>query len=142
MSKSYISPKLRKAVYERARGCCEYCLIPEIATFAPHQIDHIIAEKHGGLTKLNNLALACSLCNKYKGSDLTSIDPNTGEIVPLFNPRQDLWLEHFQLKDAVIIAKTAKGRVTERLLQFNISDRLEERKLLINADIYKLPSLS
>jgi hypothetical protein len=142
MSKSYISAKLRKAVYERARNCCEYCLIPEIATFASHQIDHIIAQKHGGLTELDNLALSCSLCNKYKGSDLTSIDPNTGKITTLFHPRQDLWLEHFQLKDAVIIANTAKGRVTERLLQFNISDRVEERKLLIDADIYKLPSLS
>lgn len=142
MSKSYISTKLRKAVYERAKGCCEYCLIPEMATFASHQLDHIIAQKHGGLTELDNLALACSLCNKYKGSDLTSIDPDTGKIITLFHPRQDLWLEHFQLKDAVIIAKTAKGRVTEKLLQFNISDRLEERQLLIDANIYKLPSLS
>jgi hypothetical protein len=50
MSKSYISAKLRKVVYKRAKDCCEYCLIPEIATFASHQIDHIIAQKHGGLT--------------------------------------------------------------------------------------------
>lgn len=88
------------------------------------------------------MALACSLCNKHKGSDLTSIDRDTGKIITLFHPRQDLWLEHFQLKDAVIIAKTAKGRVTEKLLQFHLSDRLEERQLLIDANIYKLPSLS
>lgn len=137
MSKSYIAQKIRKAVYTRAKGCCEYCLIPEIATFAPHEIDHVIAEKHGGLTRLENLALSCSLCNKYKGSDLTSIDPNTGEITPLFHPRQDLWSEHFQVIDTMIIAKTAKGRVTERLLQFNNSDRLKERKILIDAQIFK-----
>jgi 5-methylcytosine-specific restriction endonuclease McrA len=138
MSKSYISSQLRKTVYDRAKGCCEYCLIPEVATFASHQIDHIIAEKHGGLTEFNNLALACSLCNKYKGSDLTSIDPKTQEIVPLFHPRQDLWRENFDLEDALIIPKTAKGRVTVRLLQFNSQERIEERKLLILAGIYSI----
>lgn len=62
---TYISSALRKLVYERANGYCEYCLIPEIATLAIHQIDHIIAEKHGGLTESNNLALSCIFCNKY-----------------------------------------------------------------------------
>ena len=139
MSKSYISVELRREVYRRSQGCCEYCLIPEIATFASHQIDHIIAEKHGGLTELNNLALSCTLCNKYKGSDLTSIDPKTGKIESLFHPRQDLWLKHFQINNAVIIPLTAKGRVTERLLQFNLKERIQERKLLIDAEIYQLP---
>ncbi len=86
MSVTYIPAALRNLVYERADGCCEYCLISETVTFAAHQIDHIIAEKHGGQTVEENLALSCALCNKYKGSDLTSIDPETGEIVRLFNP--------------------------------------------------------
>jgi 5-methylcytosine-specific restriction endonuclease McrA len=51
MSKTYIPVVLRRQVYERAKGCCEYCLIPDVATFAPHEIDHIIAEKHGGRTE-------------------------------------------------------------------------------------------
>ncbi len=139
MSKSYISAQLRRKVDQRSQQRCEYCLIPEIATFASHQIDHIIAEKHGGLTELNNLALSCTLCNKHKGSDLTSIDPKTEKIEPLFNPRQDLWLEHFQIKDGVIIPLTATGRVTEKLLQFNLTERIQERKLLIEAKIYQLP---
>lgn len=88
---------LRRQVYERAGECCEYCRIPDVATFAPHEIDHIIAEKHGGLTEAENLALSCTLCNKHKGSDLASVDPDTGNIVPLYHPRQDLWHEHFQL---------------------------------------------
>jgi len=77
MSKTYIKAALRKQIYQRAKGCCEYCLIPDIAAFAPHEVDHVIAEKHGGLTKVDNLALSCALCNKHKGSDLTSIDPET-----------------------------------------------------------------
>jgi len=56
---------------------------------APHEVDHVIAEKHGGLTEPDNLALSCTLCNKHKGSDLTSIDPETGDIVPLYHPRKD-----------------------------------------------------
>ncbi len=107
MSKTYINVALRKLVYERAGGCCEYCLIPDVATFAPCEIDHIIAEKHGGLTEAENLAFACTLCNKHKGSDLTSIDPETRDIIPLYHPRQDLWREHFQVQDAEFIALTA-----------------------------------
>jgi hypothetical protein len=138
MSRTYISVALRKEVYERAKSCCEYCLIPELATFASHEIDHIIAEKHGGLTETENLALACTLCNQHKGSDLTSIDPDTGNIVPLYRPRQDSWHEHFQLKEAEIIPLTAKGRVTVRLLQLNRSERVEERQLLLEAGILRV----
>ena|SRR5579883_2988952 len=140
MSTTYIPASLRKQVYERSKGSCEYCLIPGVASFAPHEIDHIIAEKHGGLTEAENLALSCTLCNKYKGSDLSSIDPETGEIVPLYHPRKDLWHEHFQLKDAEVIALTAKGRVTIRLLHLNRRDRVEERQLLLQAGMLK-PSL-
>ncbi|MDM8567252.1 HNH endonuclease [Candidatus Halobeggiatoa sp. HSG11] len=70
MSKTYIPANLRSLVYERAKATCEYCLIPEIISFSPHQIVHIIAEKHAGATNQYNLALACMICNKYKGSDI------------------------------------------------------------------------
>lgn len=136
MSTTYIPIALRRQVYERAKGCCEYCLIPDLAAFAPHEIDHVIAEKHGGLTKAENLALSCTLCNKHKGSDLTSIDPVTGDIVPLYHPRQDLWQEHFQIQGAEVVPQTAKGRVTVRLLQFNRGDRLAERQLLLKAGLF------
>ncbi|GAK58815.1 HNH endonuclease [Candidatus Vecturithrix granuli] len=62
----YISAELRRVVHKRAEGRCEYCLMPEFATFAAHEIDHIIAQKHGGQTTLENLALACILCNKLR----------------------------------------------------------------------------
>ena len=68
------------------KATSEYCLISEAVSFAKHQIDHVIAEKHGGQTVEENLALSCTLCNKYKGSDIASIDNKTGEIFPLFNP--------------------------------------------------------
>jgi HNH endonuclease len=135
MSKTYIPIALRRQVEERAYSCCEYCLIPSFATFAAHEIDHIIAEKHGGRTESENLALSCTLCNKYKGSDLASLDPDTEKIVPLYHPRQDLWSEHFRLSGGEFIPLTAIGRVTTRLLQLNRLDRIEERQLLLNAGI-------
>uniref|UniRef100_UPI004056FFA9 HNH endonuclease n=1 Tax=Candidatus Electrothrix sp. TaxID=2170559 RepID=UPI004056FFA9 len=131
MSKTYISVALRTLVYKRAKAACEYCLIPEMITFAPHQIDHIIAEKHSGETQQNNLALACILCNKYKGSDIASVDPATGNIVALYNPRQDSWEEHFHLeKNGNIQPLTGIGRGTLQLLRFNTPERISERRLL------------
>jgi hypothetical protein len=72
-------------------------------------------------------------------SDLTSIDPDTDEIVRLYHPRKDNWHKHFQLEDAQFVPLTPIGRATVRLLQLNRSDRIEERTLLIKADILNLP---
>lgn len=139
---SYIPAALRRSVYDRANGCCEYCFTPEFAVFASHEVDHIIAEKHGGLTQEANLALSCSLCNKHKGSDLASIDPKTGEIIPLYHPRRDRWADHFCLTGAEFTPLTPVGRVTVRLLQLNRGDRLKERQLFIEAGIINIPSPS
>lgn len=104
MSVTYIPNNLRSLVYQRAKGLCEYCLIPEEICFAKHQIDHIIAEKHGGLTVETNLALSCSICNKFKGSDISSVDGETDEIVPLYNPRNIFGINILELKMAILLA--------------------------------------
>ncbi|HHP7231718.1 MAG TPA: HNH endonuclease [Xenococcaceae cyanobacterium] len=142
MSSSYIPTAIRRVVRERANYCCEYCLVPEAFTFASHEIDHIIARKHGGKTTAENLALSCTICNQHKGSDLASIDPETNELTPLYNPRKYNWQEHFKIQDNQIIPLTAEGRVKVRLLQFNLQERIEERKLLIEAGILKSSEVS
>lgn len=139
MSVTYIPAALRKAVEKRAEGRCEYCLIPNSVALISYQIDHVIAEKHGGETEIENLALSCSLCNKLKGSDLTSIDDETGKIEPLFNPRIQKWVEHFEIKNAEITPLTSQGRVTVKLLRLNTSERVAERKTLIEAGLIKIP---
>lgn len=85
--KQYVPEAMRRDVRERASGRCEYCLVNEEDAYLAYQIDHVIAEKHGGPTTLENLAWSCTPCNRFKGSDLTSNDPATRRIVPLFNPR-------------------------------------------------------
>ncbi len=128
-----ISAAPRAEVRSRAVGRCEYCLVPEKLTLVPHEVDHIIATKHGGGTTSGNLALCCTLCNKYKGSDLASIDPESSEMQRLFHPRRDQWHEHFQLRGGTVIPLTSIGRVTLRLLQLNRIERVKERKLMFQA---------
>ncbi len=110
-------------------------------TWALHTIDHITAEKHGGTTTPENLALACTLCNARKGSDLASIDEQTGAIEPLFHPRRDRWIDHFQLVGGRIEPRTAKGRCTVRLLRFNDPERVTERELLIASGLIREPAV-
>ncbi len=131
MVRRYIPVPLRNLVRVRANERCEYCLIPDQFTLAPHWIDHSVAEKHGGQTEEGNLALCCALCNQHKGSDLASIDPETGQITPLFHPRRDSWSAHFRVVGAHIEPLTPVGRVTVRLLQRNHPDRIAERELLV-----------
>ena len=133
---TYIPEGLRRLVVERAGGRCEYCLLGRDDSFMPHEVDHIIADKHGGETSEENLCLSCHLCNRHKGTDLASLDPQTRQRVFLFHPRQDNWADHFQLDGARIEPLTPEGRVTARILQFNTLKRVEERLALIAAGRY------
>jgi hypothetical protein len=131
MSKAYIAASLRRLVEQRANNRCEYCLLPGSVTFFPHEIDHVIAEKHGGKTEPDNLALTCWRCNRHKGSDLGSFDPATEAFCFLFNPRTQAWDVHFsQHPDHEIEGLTPEGRTTARLLKFNTSERIAERQRL------------
>ncbi len=130
MTASHISAALRREVRARAKACCEYCRLGEGDAFFPHEPDHVIAVKHGGSTDSANLALACIECNRHKGSDLASIDPESGLIVALFNPRTDVWDEHFEARAGRIVPRTSVGRVTVALLRMNALARVEVREEL------------
>jgi hypothetical protein len=118
---------LRRQVIERAGNRCEYCRLSNEIVFFPHEVDHVIAEKHGGATDIENLAFACWRCNRHKGSDLTSFDPQTRELSPLFNPRTQVWAEHFIYQGQQIIGSTPEGRTTVNLLRLNSEERQRER---------------
>lgn len=138
MSSSTIPNAIRIVVKERAGLGCEYCRVPDLAGFFSHEVDHIVATKHGGRTEITNLAYACWRCNRHKGTDLASLDPETDEISLLFHPRLQVWSEHFRLDGAYIIGLTAIGRATLALLQINRADRVEERQRLQARGIYPL----
>jgi hypothetical protein len=137
-----IGATLRRLVHDRARGSCEYCGMPESATVFPHEADHIIALKHGGLTTAQNLAYACFDCNRAKGSDIASVDHETGALTPLYSPRKQAWNAHFRANGPVIEARSAVGRVTVRLLRMNLPVRVAIRASLLRAGRYAFPTES
>lgn len=137
MSSAHISLALRRLVEERAALRCEYCLLPaSVAFLRPHEADHIVAEKHGGATEAENLALACWRCNRHKGTDLASLDPATGDLTRLFNPRTQVWHVHVRLEGAQLVGITAEGRTTVRLLRLDTPERTIERQRLISLGHY------
>jgi len=106
---------MRKLVESRAFGRCEYCLLHRTDAAFPHQIDHVISRKHGGLSEPDNLAYACYLCNLYKGSDIASIHPRTGEVVRLIHPPQDRSEEQFRMAGLVIDPLTDVGAINSTI---------------------------
>ena len=126
---SDISAQVRADVARRAQYRCEYCLIHEDDAGFTHQIDHILSRKHGGSSGLENLAYACVLCNRHKGTDVAAINPNTGKAIRLFHPRRDRWTDHFRIEADCIEPLTEAGAATVRLLRLNAADRLAERRV-------------
>lgn len=130
-----VSSALRQLVRQRAGDCCEYCKIPQEFDEATFQIDHIRASKHGGPTVEENLAWACFPCNNHKGPNVAGYG-ETDEIQPLFNPRQDVWDEHFQWNGPELVGKTSNGSATIRVLAINLPDRVALRRELIEEGVF------
>lgn len=126
-----VEAKLREEVRRRAGGRCEYCLMPERWAELRFQLDHIVPEQHGGPTAGKNLAWACPRCNKHKGPNLAGIDPESGSLTPLFDPRTDKWREHFAWRGAELAGRSPKGRATVQVLRINRADAVLVRQALM-----------
>lgn len=123
---------VRQLVRERANFACEYCRISEsVILFLPFHIEHIVAKQHRLDDSESNLALSCDRCNAFKGPNLSSLDPETNELVRLFHPRIDDWGTHFSLIDGKVCGLTSIGRATVKLLNMNAPYRVQLR---INAN--------
>lgn len=121
MKRPRISKKVRDNITTQAKNRCGYCLAPQELLATRLEIDHIIPISKGGKSSEENLWLSCSACNMYKASKVEAIDPISEKIVPLFNPRKQLWSSHFQLSDDMteISGTTAIGRATVNALKLN-----------------------
>ncbi|GAA6614705.1 HNH endonuclease [Scytonema sp. NUACC26] len=122
-----ISNKIQELVRQRANFRCEYCHYLEFLSTSPLTIDHIIPKSLGGSDDVNNLALACRLCNERHYNFTVGIDPNTQQEVPLFNPRQQQWSEHFIWTEdgTKIVGTSAIGRATCNRLDLNDERRID-----------------
>jgi hypothetical protein len=103
---------------------------------APFQIDHIIARQDGGPATVDNFALACIHCNRFKGPNIAGVDPDSGEIARLFHPRHDTWTEHFIWDGPEVKALTQIGRVTISLLRINDPEVVAVRKALQEEGVF------
>jgi len=116
---SYISPELRRLVIQRAVGRCEYCRLSQEGQEATFHIDHVVPVAAGGETVTENLALACVSCSLRKAARQIAIDPQSDQEVALFNPRREIWHEHFRWEGVYLRGLTATGRATIRALDMN-----------------------
>jgi HNH endonuclease len=131
-----MDPELVELVWQRADGRCEYCQVHHEQDELHFEIDHIIARKHRGPTRAGNLCLACFACNNHKGPNISGIDPKTGIIVKLFNPRRHSWHRHFRWDGPVLVGRTAIGRATVIVLEINLDYRVDLRQGLIGEGVF------
>jgi len=122
-----IPAALRRLVIQRSGNRCEYCGLSQTGQVATFHVDHIVPETAGGATIATNLALACVSCSLRKGARQRIEDPETGEVVSIFNPRQQIWKAHFGWKGVEVVGLTAMGRATIAALSLNRSIMLAIR---------------
>jgi hypothetical protein len=123
---------IRRLVTERAAGCCEYCRSQLRFAPQPFSVEHIRPREQGGTTSLDNLALSCQGCNNHKYTKTEALDPISGQVAPLFHPRQQEWLEHFAWNEdySLVIGITPVGRATVAALKLNRSGVVNLRRIL------------
>jgi hypothetical protein len=126
-------------VAQRAGHRCEYCHAPEVIFNVTFEVDHIIPLSKNGLDKPQNWALSCRICNLRKLDYTDGFDPVRQQMVRLFNPRLDVWNEHFIAQRELpfrLEGQTPIGRATVERLEMNSSLQLRARELWIVLGIY------
>ncbi len=132
---SRIPRSTRRRIAGEALSRCGYCLTRERVSGVPLTIEHLIPRAKGGDDTDENLWLSCRLCNEAKGILTEDRDPETGEIVPIFNPRFQQWADHFMWSDrgTRVIGTTPSGRATVTTLSLNTEFRISARALWVEA---------
>lgn len=131
----------RRLVKLRSQNRCEYCQLDQAYSILPHQIDHVRATKHHGSNTMENTCFSCAHCNASKGSNVAGYDPETSLLTPLFNPRNDVWTDHFRWQGGILVGLTSVGRATIDVLRINDPNCVEQRQALIETGLFPPPSL-
>jgi hypothetical protein len=126
----YISPALRRLVIEQAGNRYGYCLVEQELLYGPLELEHLQPRSRRGLTTEDNLWLACRVCNGFKSNQIDCVDPESQQLVPLFNPRREDWWSHFRWSSdgTEIIGTTPTGRATVIALQLNTLEHMKMRR--------------
>ena len=119
----------RHRIADIAHHRCGYCLLQEVVSGIPLTIEHLQPKAHGGSDEDENLWLSCRLCNERKGTLVQVVDPDTAELVPIFNPHT----QHWGADGTMMIAKTASGRATIAALVLNDELRVRARAIWVKS---------
>ncbi len=135
MSRRSIPSDIQEMVKKRDENRCRYCLSAAQYLYQTLHIDHILPISKGGTDDIENLCLSCSWCNSSKAAKVHGLDPETNKRVLLFNPRKNLWSDHFEwgVDKVSVQGKTAIGRVTVKALKMNRSGALTVRRNWVEA---------
>ncbi len=136
MTRPHIPADVERRVRAAARNRCGYCLSPQHLVMARLEIEHLMPRAAGGGSEESNLWLSCPICNGHKSDKTAAQDPETGETVPLFNPRLQNWFEHFRwTEDGLrVVGLTPVGRATVAALHLSDDpDALEVRSYWVLA---------
>lgn len=139
---AYLSEALRRFVTERALGHCEYCQTSQMIVVTM-VVDHITPVAAGGTTTPENLCLTCVGCNLFKNAFEVALDPVSQQVIPLYNPRNQVWDEYFPWSPdgASIVGVTAIGRATVERLQMNRADVVRARQMWVKAGWHPPPKI-
>ena len=133
MPEGRVRGRVRDAVFKRAGYRCEYCRTPMAYTIQPFVAEHIIPVAKGGKSVMDNLACACGGCNGHKYAKIEAFDPAEAILVPLYNPRGNIWYQHFTWNAdfTQIIGLTPIGRASVEALQLNRAGLMNIRRLMV-----------
>ena len=129
----YITESLKQQIYSHFNKCCAYCLTATALMPVTFECEHIIPRSAGGKTVFENLCLACPMCDRYKSNRQKIPDPQTQEVVSLYHPHLQKWIEHFDWNDGYteILGLTAVGRVTIFALKMNRPELMRVRRMWV-----------
>ena len=138
MPSERVPSAIRQIVAARARDYCEYCRCSGQFATESFTIEHIKPRQAGGETTLENLAWSCFGCNSHKHTKINGVDPETDQQEPLYNPRQQVWTEHFGWSRdfTQVIGRTPCGRATVEALRLNRLGVVNLRRLLFMAKLH------
>ena len=141
MSRTPIPAELARLVRDRAKNRCEYCQLPQSCQEATFHIDHVEPRRAGGETNLENLALACVTCSLKRGARTSVVDPESGEAISIFNPRSEVWDDHFSWTfEWCVVGLSPCGRGTVEALGINRPAAIASRSML--AELGRFPERS
>jgi hypothetical protein len=121
-----VSIDLMRLVELRAAGRCEYCRMHHSLQGATFHVEHITPASRGGSSASENLVWCCPSCNLHKSNRTQGVDPDTDTLAKLFDPRREIWHEHFGWDGYRLTGRTPVGRATISTLCLN-----HVRKILI-----------